>query len=105
MHTYTYLGPQETASLASDRLQTIYVRPSDRYIVSLIAGYPDGRFDDTGERPIINCPSAAAFWAHRLTCDDDAPDTVWCVYDRVTKESVLLEQKELISIGAQYQRV
>lgn len=97
MHTYTYTGPREGRRAVVDRLQTIYVRPEDRYVVSLIIGYQEAGPGDTKERPPIDNPRAAAFWALRLTRDQDSPDTVWCVYDRVTDETILLEQADLMA--------
>jgi hypothetical protein len=97
MHTYTYTGPREGGSAVIDRLQTIYVRPEDRYVVSLIVGYREACADDTTEWPPIDNPRAAAFWALRLTRDQDSPNTVWCVYDRVKDETILLEQADLMA--------
>ncbi len=97
MRTYTYRGTRKRHSAVIDRLQTIYVRPEDRYIVSLIVGYREASADATNERPAIDNPRAAAFWALRLTRDEDSTDTVWCVYDRVTDETILLEQADLMA--------
>ena len=95
MTTRTYVGSPGELGAPADRLETIYVRPRDRYVVSLIVSYRDNAADALDELPVIDCPRAAAYWAHRLTVDEDSSDTIWCVYDRETQEVTLLEQGEL----------
>lgn len=63
-----------------------YVGPEDRFVVSLIVGYPSGECD-------VHTPEQAAAMALELTRDEGSSDTHWYVYDRETKQLQIIEQR------------
>lgn len=73
-------------------VQTIYVSPNDRFIVSLVVGYDDDQMD--GEDFPVS-PKGALAAAISLTRDMGSPDTIWFVYDRKTGETHEFEQGEV----------
>ncbi len=67
-----------------EEVSSIYVEPTERYVVSLIVSYNH----DTN----IGSPKDAAYYALQLTKDGDQSSTNWFVYDRQTKTMHQLEQ-------------
>lgn len=70
--------------LDTKELDTIYLDPNDRFVVSLIIG--------CGERDDIDTPEAAASSALQLTRDEGSHGTHWFVYDRETGQMHTLVQ-------------
>ena len=70
-----------------DEVDSIYVLPGERYVVSLIVGYD----------PDENVQSAedAAHYALALTTDEASEGTHWYVFDRVTGDGRYFEQSEI----------
>ena len=95
MFTHEYIGATNEDFQHQDHLETIYVRPDDRYVVSLIVGYQQsGR--TPGNAGAATNPAAAAYNAYMLTQDEDAAGTLWSVHDRVTGGTTLLTQAEFM---------
>ncbi len=69
-----------------EEVDTIYVDPTDRFIVSLIVGY-GGDYGDG-----VTTPQLAAAAALNLTNDMGANGTVWHVRDRKTGLTHRFEQ-------------
>ena len=78
--------------LETKELDTIYLDPNDRFVVSFIVGY--------GKRDEVETPEAAASAALQLTRDEGAHGTHWFVYDRETNQMHALEQDgfELVTV-------
>lgn len=77
----------DAEALRLKEIGNTYVGVEDRFVVSLVVGYSDGR-----DR--INTPKEAAAAALALTRDDGSEGTHWYVYDRNTGRMSLLEQSE-----------
>ena len=78
---------------ATVEVQTTYVSPEDRYIVSLIVGYS---VDDLSDQTRFeDSPKGALAAAIDLTRDEGSPDTIWFVYDRVTGQMHEFEQDDV----------
>ena len=67
-------------------IDSIYVEPTDRFVVSLIVSYDDA--------PQFDTPQQAASAALELTRDDGSGDTIWYVYDRDTGAMYQFEQSD-----------
>lgn len=65
----------------------VYVDPEDRFIVSLVVGYSNGRDK-------VKTAEEAVLAALNLTRDDNSGDTLWNVYDRKTGRSELVMQSD-----------
>jgi hypothetical protein len=74
-----------------------YLNHSERYVVSLVASYPEAQSDD--DDGVVG-PLHALAAAIRLTEDSGSGDTQWNVYDRETGELWTIEQGEVYRAGA-----
>ena len=74
-------------AVALGEIDTIYVDPEERFVVSLIVSY-DLQTDG------IDTIEAAAQAALEMTRDEGADGTVWHVYDRHTGLMHVLRQKD-----------
>lgn len=72
-------------------VETIYVDPEDRFIVSLVVGYRPELIHPDEFPATIKGACAAAL---DLTRDGGRDGTVWFVYDRVTRKGQTIEQGE-----------
>jgi len=79
-------------------VETQYVDPGDRFIVSMVVGYDEDTIRDNfyeGARPrVATMAKVAASAALQLTRDEGSSDTVWYVYDRKTGSWFHFEQDE-----------
>lgn len=66
---------KEGAAFTRHEVDSIYVDSVERFVVSLIVGYPSAQ---------VRTAKRAAAAALALTRDDGSPGTVWKVYDRTT---------------------
>ena len=85
MFTHRYAGEVDEVFHQQDQLETIYVRPNDRYVVSLIVGYAHAemRPPEPGAVPgAVPSAVAAAYSALSLTRDEDSHGTLWSVPTR-----------------------
>lgn len=69
--------------------RSIYLRPQQRYVVSLMVGYPESK---------VKSPEEAAAAALAMTLDKDSDSTTWFVHDLETREVYALEQKQFENI-------
>lgn len=92
---------------ALDEIDTIYVEPKERFVVSLLVSYStrDLKTSTIPARSGWRKPKtarefalAAAAAALDLTRDDGSSDTVWFVHDRHTKTTHQFEQNEFEEI-------
>lgn len=85
--------------------ETIYVDEQDRYIVTLAVGYDEETVAGDPELAWVSPVDRYAVKqedkmkvalraAIELTRGQEGRDTMWCVYDRVTGETRLMEQRE-----------
>jgi hypothetical protein len=65
-------------------IDSIYVEPNDRYVVSLIVSYSNE----------VRSPEEAAYYALDLTKDEWSCGTRWFVYDRETETMHEFEQDQ-----------
>ena len=90
----TKFGRVDNTGGRVEEVETIYVSPEDRYIVSLVVGYSEEEFSDQSRFP--NTPLGAFGGALDLTRDEGSPDTTWFVYDRKTGEMHEFEQDDAV---------
>ena len=84
-------------------VETQYVDPNDRFIVSMVVGYSDedirDNFED-GARPRIEAMAkVAASAALQLTRDEGSNGTRWFVFDRKNGQWFAFEQDEFEDIS------
>jgi hypothetical protein len=85
----------------SDPIESIYVRPEERFVVALVVGYAadDAEYatllDEFGHEDDPMLAAAAA--ALQLTRDYGSDDTQWFVLDRLTGEHRMVEQGDFDS--------
>lgn len=83
-------------------VQTQYVDPGDRFVVSMVIGYSDDivrdNFEDGARPRVESMAKVAASAALQLTRDEGSSDTVWYVYDRKTGRWFHFEQDEFEDI-------
>lgn len=70
-------------------IDSIYVSPQNRFVVSLIVGYGGEEEGTDG----VTTPERAAAAALELSRDMSASDTVWHVFDRTTGRMHMLVQR------------
>lgn len=85
-----YVGPKPPESeignyFNTEELESTYVDPDDRFVVSLLVGY------NPADGHVLTVEEAANA-ALQLTHDGDSGGTNWYVHDRETKKTVMLEQ-------------
>lgn len=67
------------SDLELNELDTVYLRDTDRYVVSLVAGYSADE--------VKSAQQAAAAAAALVVLDKDSDDVLWHVFDRDRGES------------------
>ncbi len=88
-------------------LNSIYVHPEDRFIVSLIVGYnpvrdPIADLLEDEDPSAEDLARAAATAALELTRDDGRGGTHWHVHDRETGQSHFFEQDQFEDLSSYY---
>lgn len=74
---------------ARHEVDSVYVTPGDRFVVSLVVGYNPKDTDDT-----VTTPEQAAAAALGLVLDGPGGDTHWSVYDRETGATKTISQSD-----------
>ena len=82
--------------LNSSEVASIYASQGERYVVSLVATYPD---QDECEDAGVSTPHEAVAYALDLTRDLGSMSTQWCVFDRKTGRHHFIEQGDIPDIG------
>ena len=98
LYTRHYAGTVDDEFQHRDELETIYVRPNDRYVVSLIVGYAHAEIHPA-EPGAVPSPVAAAYSALSLTRDENSHGTLWSVHDRESGQTTLIRQADLTAFA------